>query len=85
MPANNFVVDNRPATDAFAITPGDTAASNFPMIRSLYVGGSGNAVVVTPQGSVVTLTGLVAGTVIPICIVRVNATLTTATGLVGFQ
>jgi len=84
MPANNFVVDNRPATDAFAITTGDTAAANFTMIRSLYVGGSGNASIVTPQGNAVTLVGLVAGTVIPICAIRVNTTNTTATNLVGF-
>lgn len=66
---------------AFAITPSDTASlGNFSVI---YVGSSGNVRVLTAQGDDVTFVGLSAGTVIPVQVIRVFATNTTATFLVG--
>ena len=69
------------ATDAAAITPSDTVG--YPVARAIYIGGSGNLVLVTPQGNAVTFTGVVAGTILQVASIRVNATLTTATGLVA--
>lgn len=82
MPANNIVVDARPATDAFAITPSDTVNFSQGMVRGIYVGVGGNVVVVTPQGTVVTFAAI-AGAVLPVCAVRVNLTSTTASSLIG--
>lgn len=74
-----------PALNAAAITPSDDAANNFAAAtRGIYVGGDGNIVII-PAGnnqSAVTLVGCVAGTVIPVRAIRVNATSTTATSLV---
>lgn len=73
-----------PGQDCFAITPGDTTGSNFSPFeaRSIYCGGAGTVTVVTPAGSVVAWT-VQAGTYINCRAIRVNATGTTATGLIG--
>ncbi|HEX6537476.1 MAG TPA: hypothetical protein VF041_23040 [Gemmatimonadaceae bacterium] len=71
-----------PASRAFAITPSDSV--NFANVtRALYVGGAGNVVGVMQDGTVVTFSGMTAGTVYALRLKRINATLTTATGLVG--
>ena len=71
-----------PARDAFAITPSDSV--NFTTTaKAIYVGVAGNVVIVTKNGSDVTFLGAVAGSVLPVQAVRVNATSTTATDLVG--
>jgi len=49
----------------------------------LYVGGDGDLAVVTSSGSEVTLVGIVAGSFIPVQVLRVNATNTTATNIVA--
>ena len=69
-------------TDAVAITTSDTADNFF---SSIYIGGGGNLVVVTEGGTTVTFTGVLIGTIIPIRVVKVKATSTTATNLVGFR
>lgn len=73
-----------PYSRGFAITPSDLAANNFAATtRGLYVGGAGNAVVIMQDGTQLTLVGLVAGSIYALRLRRVNATLTTATNLVG--
>jgi hypothetical protein len=49
----------------------------------LYVGGDGDLSVVTSSGSEVTLVGIVAGSFIPVQVLRVEATNTTATNIVA--
>lgn len=70
------------AIGGFAVVPSDTV--NFPVrARMLYVGGAGNVSLVGADGVAVTFTAVPVGTVLPIEALRVNATLTTATNLVG--
>jgi hypothetical protein len=65
-----------------AITPSDTA--DFKVVPdAIYVGGLGNIVGVMPDNSTVTFTGVTAGTILPIKLRRINATLTTATALLA--
>ena len=71
-----------PAYDGFAITPSDTV--DFDSIaKSIYVGGAGTVVLVTPTGTVLTFVGVPVGTVLPVCAKRINSTSTTATNLIG--
>jgi hypothetical protein len=68
----------------FAITASDT--NNFAVVPdAIYIGGAGNLVAVMPDGTTVTFTGVLAGTVLPISCIRVNASSTTATALVGLK
>jgi hypothetical protein len=71
---------------AAAVTPSDTL--NIPSLASattvnngcvLYVGGAGDLKVKTAGGDEVTFTGILAGTFLPVQVVRVFATGTTAT------
>ena len=73
---------DNPAWDCVAITPSDSVAISSPC-RGVYVGGAGNVAIVTPAGSVVTFANAVAGSILPVECVRINATNTTATNLVG--
>lgn len=63
--------------DAAAVTPNDSTNLSQPSV--IYVGGSGNVKVTTAQGTAVTFTGVNAGTVIPVQVIRVWSTGTTAT------
>lgn len=72
-----------PAWDAAAITTSDTVSITGAPTRAVYVGGAGNVVALMASGSVVTFTGVPAGTVLPIRVDRINATSTTATSLVA--
>ena len=65
---------------AGAITPSDT--SNLPTPSVVYVGTSGNVAVTTPQGDEVTFVNIASGSVIPVQVLQVRATGTTATNLV---
>lgn len=71
-----------PVERAVAITP-DNDATLTIMTRALYVGGAGNLRVLTAGGDDVTLSGIQAGSMIPIRVVKVFATSTTATAIVG--
>ncbi len=71
---------------AAAVTPSDTL--NIPSLASattvnngcvLYIGGAGDLKVMTAGGDEVTFTGILAGTFLPVQVVRVFATGTTAT------
>lgn len=70
------------ATDWAAVTPSDTVAISPPNPRYLWIGGAGNIAVVSKSGSVVTF-AVLAGTKLDVQALRVNATNTTATGIVA--
>jgi hypothetical protein len=65
---------------AESLTPSDVA--NLPTPSVVYVGVSGNVRVTTPQGDVVTFVNVASGTVIPVQVLKVWATNTTASSLV---
>lgn len=66
---------------ATAITPSNTVNLTDPSI--VYVGVGGNVRVLTAQGDDVTFVGIPAGAVVPVQVIRVYSTSTTATNLVG--
>ena len=72
-----------PSRNFFPITPHDTTNFVEGETRGIYVGGSGILVAVNKGGVAVTFTNVLAGSVLPIRAVRVNASGTTATDLVG--
>lgn len=73
---------SNPGETAAAVTPSDSVNLTADA-RSLYIGGAGNASVVTANGDTVTFVGLLAGSILPVRIRRVNATDTTATNIVA--
>lgn len=66
---------------AAAVTPSDSANLSTPSV--IYVGVYGDVKVTTAQGDTVTFVGLPAGTVIPVQVLRVWATGTSASSLVA--
>lgn len=72
-----------PATRAFAVTTSDTVNFEFTT-RGLWTG-TGGTIVLVPMGqsNAVTFASVPPGVVLPIRVKRVNATNTTATGLIG--
>lgn len=64
---------------ATTITTSDT--TNLPTPSVIYVGGAGAVKVTTAQGDDVTFSGLQAGTVIPVQVIRVWTSGLTATNL----
>lgn len=79
--AQSTLLDS-PARDAFAITP-DNNTDLDAVTRAVYVGGEGDLAVIMYSGAEVTLAGAVG--VVPVCVRRVKATGTTATGIVGLR
>lgn len=71
-----------PARRYFAITPHDSD-NEANVFRGLYVGTTGDVVVVDEGDNATTFTAVPAGTVLPIIGKRVNSTNTTAENLVG--
>lgn len=75
------------AQGAVSVTPSDTVSITFPSgthySKGIYVGVTGNLVAVMADGTVVTFTSLAAGVIHPISAKRVNATSTTATGILA--
>ena len=70
---------------AAAVTPSDSTDLNS-ITRGIYVGGSGNIVVIfadDADGATTTLTGLATGVWHPMQVRRVLSTSTTATGIVA--
>lgn len=65
---------------AEAVTPNDSTNLTTPSV--IYVGVSGNVKVTTAQGDATTFVGVLAGTVIPVQVIRVWSTGTTATSIV---
>ena len=76
------VKDVYTAASFAAVTPSDT--TKFAQsARGIYVGVGGDVVLLGEGGEVVTFTGALAGTVLPVRCVRVNSTSTTATNMVA--
>lgn len=75
-------LDASSAAGFFAISPSDTANFAFT-VRGIYVGGEGDVVAVGEDGVAVTFKDVPVGTTLAIRAVRVNATSTDATHLVG--
>lgn len=70
------------ADDAEAVTPSDSV--NLGNItRALYVGTTGNIVVVMKSGRTATLNSVPAGALLPLRVSRVNSTNTTASNIVA--
>lgn len=72
-----------PAANAYQITPSD--ANFIPKTRGLMIGAAGVVVVEMAGGQIVTLNELAAGIIHPMQVIRVLATGTTATGIVGYR
>lgn len=69
---------------ATASTYQPIVTSNPAIARALYIGGGGTAVLLLDDGvNTCTFPGLLAGTILPVRCVRVNATNTTATNIVA--
>lgn len=66
---------------AFSITPADADLSQAA--RCLYVGSGGNLRVTTTSGNDVTFTNVPGGLILPVSVVRVSSTNTTASGIIG--
>ena len=73
-----------PALDGAQVTPSDTTGWGF-VARALYVGVTGNIVLVTPNNTVLTFVAVPAGVILPVMCYRVNATNTTASNIVALQ
>ena len=71
-----------PAQRGFAITPSD-AVDLAAETRGLWIGASGDLVLVLASGDEVTIAGAVGGTLLPLRVTRVKATGTSAAQLVG--
>lgn len=63
-----------------AVTPHDTNDLAFTT-RYVFVGGAGNLRVIDEAGNTVTLTGVTAGSLLPIRVTRILSTSTTATNI----
>lgn len=84
MAAPSYPIPNEslPADWAAAVTPSDS--TNFTFIpRALYIGTGGNISCFFSDGTSVTFTNVVSGTILPIRVRRVNATSTTASNIVA--
>jgi hypothetical protein len=68
---------------AIAVTTSDTVNLLPGLTNAIYVGGAGNVVAVLENGDTVLFTAVPVGSVLPIRVKRINATLTTATALVA--
>lgn len=66
---------------ALAVTTSDTVPLTYPSI--IYVGVGGNVRVLTAQGDDVIFTGVQAGGIVPVQVLKVFATSTTATNMVA--
>lgn len=70
------------AEQGYAVTPSDSVNFVPGKCKAIYVGGAGNIVAIM-AGSAVTFTAVPVGETLWIAATRVNATGTTATGLVA--
>jgi hypothetical protein len=72
----------KPHVDGAAITPSDSVDLPYWAV-SVWVGTGGDVVLVTPYGTVLTFGNVPDGTLLPFAARRINATGTTASGLVA--
>lgn len=70
------------ATHAMALTPSDTFVFPSPT-RFLWVGGTGSLVVTMPDTNQVTIAAVPAGTKLPLSVIQVRSTGTSASSIVG--
>jgi hypothetical protein len=68
-----------PMTDGVAVTASDSTV--LTTTRAIFVGGAGNLAVVMSNGTTVTLTGVTAGSWLPLRVTKVKSTGTTATNI----
>ena len=78
---SSFLANGRVWGDAESITTSATASNAY---SAIYVGGTGDVIVVTEAGTTVTFKAVPVGTIIPIRTQKVLAT-STATLMVGFK
>lgn len=72
-----------PARNGFSITPDDSADLSITC-RALFIGGGGDiSAILAGDSTTILLKGVPTGTVLPIAVRRIEATLTTATDIVG--
>lgn len=69
------------AHGAASVTPSDSA--EMPITRSLYIGTGGDLTVTMADGQNVTFTNTNGGLILPIQVIKVYSTGTTATGIVA--
>lgn len=82
MTTDTYPLTSLPALEGEAITKSDT--DNFSTTaRGIYVGVSGNVVVITPSGAALTFVAVPAGQILPIRCIRVNSTNTTAASMIA--
>ena len=77
-----MAVSTATSNEVIAVTPSDST-NLTKLARALYIGGTGNVALHTPNGGPVTFTNTQAGTVLPVQVVRVDSTGTTATNIVA--
>lgn len=82
--AVNAGVLQAPGSHAETVVPHDVNELAI-VSRGLYVGVAGNVAVLMADDSTATFVGVLAGTLLPIRIKRVNATNTTATNMVALS
>lgn len=70
------------ADDAVAVIPNDST-DLATATRGIYVGGAGDLAVRMLSGNNVTLSGVPGGSLLPLSVIRILATGTTASGIVG--
>lgn len=75
-------VQTEPSGEFAAVTKSDVTVFTFPT-RGLYIGGAGDVAVVSPIGSAVTFSAVPAGTLLPIAVVQVLSTGTSATLIIA--
>lgn len=73
---------DRPHENAALVVPTDSTDLSPYAVR-LFVGGAGNIKVTTWGGNTLVLTGIPAGTLLPLSVVRVWSTSTTASNIVA--
>jgi hypothetical protein len=81
--ANQDMQERKTYTSAFAITKSDATVLP-PTWGGLFVGGAGAVTVTTLDGELVTFTGVLAGSWLPIVVTKVMAA-TVATNIVGMR
>lgn len=70
--------------DAVSVTPSDSVNLDKEA-GGIYVGGAGDASILMRSGNAVTFNGITAGTLLPLRVLRVNSTGTTATNIVALS
>lgn len=73
-----------PSGSTVAIVPADADIAGG-LVRSLYVGGTGNVTVVDADGNTTLFSAVPAGFILPVVCKQVKATGTTATLIVGLR